>query len=246
MNEVRLIYGRNPIIEAITSKQGLDTILVADGDIRGSLIKIIALAKENNITVKYTNAKKLDDISGGGVHQGVATYVSPVEYCELQDILNCAKKRNKPPFVVVCDKICDPHNLGAIIRTSEGAGADGVIIPKRGGTLITPTAEKAAAGAVSRQNIMKVTNIPSILDELKKNGFWVYGAHTDGANYAQMEFSGAIALVLGSEGKGLSRLVKEKCDFLVGIPMRGKLNSLNVSAAGAVLMFAITNNQMQV
>ena len=238
MEDTSLIYGRNAVIEAIKSGRGLDSVLITENELKGSLVQIAALCRDNKIVLKRINPKKLDVLCDNGVHQGVAAYISIVTYKELDDVLDFAKSKGESPFIIVCDGICDPHNLGAIIRTSEAAGAHGVVIPKRGGVQITSATEKAAAGALSYQNIIRVTNISNTLDELKTKRLWIYGADMNGEDYKTVDFTGSAVLVLGSEGKGLSRLVKEKCDFLMKIPMRGKINSLNVSVASGILMYA--------
>lgn len=233
------IVGRNPVIEALKSEREVEKILVAKGELKGSINKILGIAKDKSIPVQYVDKNRLDTISEGGLpHQGVAALVTPFKYSTIEDILDIAKKTGEDPFIVILDEIEDPHNLGSIIRTAECAGVHGIIIPKRRSASVTMTVVKASAGAVEHMHIAKVNNITNTILELKDNGLWIYGADMDGEEYYfERDFSGPKALVIGSEGKGISRLVKENCDFLVKIPMLGDISSLNASNAASILIY---------
>ncbi len=231
-----VIYGRNAVLEALKSGRTVDKILVRAGGLEGSVNLILAKAKEAGIPVLEVGREKLDSLSGGGNHQGVAAMTAGVDYVELDELFAAAKASGKPPFFVIADGVEDPHNMGAIIRCAEGAGAHGLIISKRHCCPITPTVVKASAGAVEHLPIAKVINIAAAIDTLKERGVWVYGAEADGSSLYETEMTGAIAVIVGSEGKGMSRLVREKCDFVLSIPMYGKVNSFNVSCAAAVIL----------
>ena len=230
------VYGRNAVIELLKSDRDVDKIMIKSGEREGSLTLITSLAKNKGVPVVEVGKEKLDYLSSSGVHQGVVALVSGTEYVSLDDILEYAFSRGEKPFVVVCDGVEDPHNLGAIIRCAEGAGAHGVIISKRHCAPVSATVVKASAGALAHMKVARVVNIASALDELKEKGLWVYGAEADGASLYDTDMSGAVAVVVGSEGKGMSRIVREKCDFVVSIPMYGKVNSFNVSCAAAVIL----------
>lgn len=238
-----IIFGRNPVSEAIRSGRAIDSILIAKGNQSGAVKGIIAKAKEKKLRIKEVDPKKLDFMCAHGTHQGIAAVVAACEYKELDDIFSLAKERGEAPFVIVLDEIEDPHNLGAIIRTAECAGAHGVIIPSRRSASLTFTVGKVSAGAVEYVPVVRVANIPSVLDTLKEKGLWVYGADMNGEDYRKCDLSGAVALVIGNEGKGIGRLVREKCDVIVSLPMKGKLNSLNASVAAGVLMYAVAGNR---
>lgn len=234
------IVGRNPVLEVLKAEKEIDKIYVAKGELKGSIKKIISIAKDKNIVIQYVDKKKLDQIAPGANHQGVAALVTPYDYYSIDDILNKAKESKEPPFIIILDGIEDPHNLGAIIRTAECAGVHGIIIPKRRAAHVTETVYKSSAGAVEHMLIAKVSNIPSTIDRLKDDGLWIYGADANGENYYfDTELKGPVALVIGSEGKGISKLVKEKCDFLVKIPMYGKISSLNASNAASILIYEV-------
>ncbi|MCR3758036.1 23S rRNA (guanosine(2251)-2'-O)-methyltransferase RlmB [Clostridium felsineum] len=240
-----LIEGRNAVIEALKSDSTIEQILVSSGKNEGSINVVLAKAKEKGIPVKYVDRKKLDKMSGGGVHQGVIAISTPYHYCDVEDILSSAREKNEDPFVLILDEIEDPHNLGSIIRTAELCGVHGIIIPKRRNVGVTPTVYKTSAGAVKYVKIAKVSNINLAIDKLKKEGIWVYGAEIDGENYCfNQNMTGALALVIGSEGKGISKLTKQKCDVLVKIPMVGKVNSLNASVAAGVVMYEILKQRI--
>lgn len=240
-----LIVGRNAVSEALRSERAINTLLVAKGERNGSVGKIIAICREKKIVIKEVDRKKLDFLCGQGNHQGVAAYAAAHEYAEMEDIFTLAEEKGEQPFVIVCDEIEDPHNLGAIIRTAEAAGAHGIIIPKRHGASLTWAVGKASAGAVEYMPVVRVGNLASALDELKEKGLWVYSADMDGKPWCNTDFSGGVALVIGSEGKGVSRLIKEKSDFIVALPMRGKVNSLNASVAAGILMYEVAKQRLK-
>ncbi len=231
-----VVFGRNAVIELLKSDRDIDKIMIKSGEHEGSLTLIISLAKNRGIPIVEVGKEKLDYLSSGGVHQGVVALASGTQYVEIDEIIEYANSKNEKPFIVVCDGVEDPHNLGAIIRCAEGAGAHGVIISKRHSAPVSATVVKASAGALAHMKISRVVNIASVLDTLKEKGLWVYGAEADGVSVYESDMSGAVALVVGSEGQGMSRLVREKCDFVLSIPMYGKVNSFNVSCAAAVLL----------
>ena len=231
-----LLYGRNAVLEALKSGRTLDKLLVQAGEREGSITLIVAKAKEAGVPVVQVVKEKLDSLAGGGAHQGVVAMVAGVEYCSVDDLLAVAEEKGEPPFLVIADGVEDPHNLGAIIRCAEGAGAHGLIISKRHSAPVTPVVVKSSAGAINHLPIAKVVNIAATIDDLKKKGVWIYGAEADGTSLYESDLSGAAAFVVGSEGNGISRLVKEKCDFLLSIPMYGNVNSFNVSCATAVVL----------
>ena len=231
------IFGRNPVLEAIKGGREIDKLLIKKGEIEGSLREIIKKARQSGIVVTEVDTKKLDAICEGSNHQGVVAYVATHEYSTVSQILQNAEDKGHAPFIVICDKITDPHNLGSIIRTANCAGVDGIIIPKRNSVGLNMVVAKTSAGAVEYTPVARVTNIAQTIDALKKEGVWVCGADMDGDEMSKCDLKGALALVIGSEGEGISRLVREKCDFLVSIPMMGEINSLNASVAAAVLMY---------
>jgi 23S rRNA (guanosine2251-2'-O)-methyltransferase len=242
MNEERedLIEGRNAVIEALRAGRAIDKIYIARGETDKALGHIASKAREAGIAVTDCDRRKLDAMSVTKSHQGVIAVCAVREYSSIDDILAVAQERGEPPFVIVCDEISDPHNLGAIIRSAECAGAHGVIIPKRRSAGMTAIVGKTSAGAVEHIAVARVANLPSALEELKAKGLWVYGASAEGASSLwQTDFSGSVCIVIGSEGEGLGRLIAEKCDFLVSIPMRGEVSSLNASAAAAVMMYEV-------
>ncbi len=234
MEETKIV-GRNPVMEALRSDREIEKILVLKGA-EGSIKKIIGKAKDKRIPVSQVDKATLDRISGGLPHQGVAAYVSSYSYVEVEDILEAARAKGEAPFVIILDNLEDPHNLGAIMRTAEACGVHGIIIPKRRAVGITETVAKASAGAVEYMPVARVSNVAQTLEELKKAGVWIYGCDMDGDTYYKADLKGSMGLVIGSEGFGISRLVREKCDFIVSIPMVGRITSLNASNAAAVLM----------
>lgn len=238
-----IIAGRNPVMEAIRSGRSIESILVAKGERSGSVVAIIAKAKQKNIPVKDVDSKKLDFLAKGVNHQGIVAQCAVKEYSTLEDIFALAEERGESPFIIVLDKIEDPHNLGAIIRTAECAGAHGVIIPERRSAGLSYTVEKTSAGALEYMPVVRVKNISAVLQKLKDKGIWVYGADMDGEHYKKVNFDGAVALVIGNEGKGISPLVAKDCDAIVSLPMKGKINSLNASVAAGILMYEIADKR---
>lgn len=238
-----VIFGRNSVQEAIKAERPLDSIMVARGERSGSIPKILSDARKADIPVKEVDRKKLDFMCGHGNHQGIIAVGAVKAYSSVDDIFALAEERGEPPFIIVCDEIEDPHNLGAIIRTAEAAGAHGVIVPKRRSASLSFTVSKTSAGAVEFMHVARVTNIPQTLDELKERGLWIYCADMDGEAFYNADLKGAIALVIGSEGKGVGRLVKEKCDVVLSMPMKGKINSLNASVAAGILMYEISKQR---
>ena len=224
-----VIAGRNPVSEAIRSGRPIDKILVARGEKSGAVVGIL---------VKEVDRTKLDYVSGNENHQGIVAFAAVREYSTVDDILAYAAEKDEPPFIVILDEIEDPHNLGAIIRTAECAGVHGVIIPKRRSVGLSYTVGKASAGAIEYMRVARVTNIAALIDDLKSKGVWVYGADMNGTDYQKCNFSGACAIVIGNEGKGISRLVREKCDVIVSLPMKGQINSLNASVAAGIIMYS--------
>lgn len=238
--DIQYVVGRNPVLEILKTEREIEKIYTLKGELQGSINKIIGIAKDRNIIIQQVDKNKLDALSEGTAHQGVAALVTSYNYATIDDILEKAKTRNEPPFIIILDELEDPHNLGAIIRTAECGGAHGVIIPKRRSASVNQTVYKTSAGAVEHMLIAKVTNISNTIEYLKEKGLWVYGADMDGADYHfNTKLEGSIALVIGNEGKGLSRLVKEKCDVLVKIPMLGQISSLNASTAASILIYEV-------
>ena len=234
------IEGRNAVIEALRAGRAIDKIYIAKGEVDQTLGHIASKARGQGVVVVETDRRKLDQMSQTHAHQGVIAVCAMKEYCTVQDILTVAAERGEPPFVIVCDEISDPHNLGAIIRSAECVGAHGVVIPKRRSAGLTAVVGKAAAGAVEHMAIARVPNLSAALEELKKAGLWVYGAAAEGSSALwKTDLTGPVALVIGSEGDGMSRLVREHCDVILSIPLKGQISSLNASAAAAVLMYEI-------
>lgn len=233
-----VIYGRNPVIEALKSGSPLlDTIYINGSG--GSLNLIRSLAKEKNIVVKDAQDKKLSLLSGGASHQGAAAVCACGEYTTVEHILSVSQKKGTKPFIIICDEIEDPHNLGAVIRTAEASGADGVIIPKRRSASLNATVFKTSAGAASYVPVARVSNLAACIDQLKENGVWIYGTDASGSDYNKTDLTGSCALVIGSEGFGISRLIQKKCDFMIKLPMLGKINSLNASVAAGIFMYEV-------
>lgn len=241
-----LIIGRNAVMEALKSKKTIEALYITNGPREGSINAIINLAKENRIVLKEVDKKKLDSMSDGAVHQGVIARITPYKYFEVKDILDEAKKKGEDPFIIILDELEDPHNLGSIIRTAETCGVHGIIIPKRRNVGVTPTVYKSSVGAVEHVKIAKVTNINNTIDDLKSEGVWIYGADIEGQEYSyEVDFSGPCALIIGSEGRGISKLTLKKCDKLVKIPMIGKINSLNASVAGGIMMYEVLKGRLK-
>lgn len=238
-----IIAGRNAVLEALRAGREIDRLLVAHGAAGGSLKPIIAKCSQRGILIKEVSPQRLDELCGGVHHQGVALLAAAHAYCQVEDILRLAEERGESPFVVLCDEIEDPHNLGAIIRTAEACGVHGVVIPKRRSASLNATVAKAASGALEYMKVARVTNLAAAIDDLKERGLWVYGAHMEGESWCGQSYSGPTALVIGSEGRGIGRLVAEHCDMLVSLPMLGRINSLNASVAAGVLMYEVTRQR---
>lgn len=235
-----IIEGRNPVMEALKSGREIDKILIASGTKGGSLIKIIAMAKDRGVQMQNVDRQKLNDMSESESHQGIIAMVAAYEYGDIYEIIEKVKSEGREPLILILDEIMDPHNLGSIMRTADAVGVDGIVIPKRRSVGLTSTVAKSSAGAMEYVPVAKVSNIAQTIDRLKEMGLWVAGADMDGADvHYSSNLTGSLALVIGSEGKGISRLVKEKCDFLVKLPMAGKISSLNASVAAAVLMYEV-------
>ncbi len=245
MDEYEWIEGRQPVLEFLRSGQPINKLLIAKGSWDRQMQRIAALAKERGVVLQEVDRRYLDKLSATGRHQGVAAQIAAVEYAELADLLAQEPDPDWPPFLLVLDGLQDPHNLGSLLRSAEAARVGGVIIPKRRAVGVTPVVAKVSAGALSYVPVARVVNIARTIDELKEAGFWVVGADMAGDVCYGQDLTGPIALVIGGEGEGLSRLVKEKCDFLTSIPMLGRINSLNAGVAGALLMFEVVRQRMQ-
>lgn len=239
------IAGRNPVLEALKSGREIDKIFIKKGQPDGSLRPLVKKARDRGIIISEVDKKKLDELSDGENHQGVVAFVSEIKYKTIDDILKIAEDRGESPFVIILDRITDPHNIGAIIRTAECAGAHGVIMPKRASAPINEIVAKTSAGAVEYANICKVTNLASTIDTLKEKGLWITGADMNGESMYDIDFTGGVGLVIGSEGEGISRLVREKCDFIASIPMKGEVSSLNASVAAGILMYEVVRRNLK-
>jgi len=234
------LEGRNPVIEALKAGRTFNKILIAKGEREGSITQIIALAKQNGVVVQEVERVKLDKLSTTHAHQGVIAFVAVKDYVDVDDILSIAESRGEPPFIVILDEISDAQNLGSVLRTADCVGAHGVIIPKRRAVGLTPAVSKASAGAIEYVPVARVTNISQTIEYLKKKNIWVVGTDAIGEKaYFDSDLRGPIALVIGSEGEGMGKLVREKCDFIVNIPMKGKISSLNAAVAGAIIMYEV-------
>ncbi len=233
-----IIIGRNPVLEALAAGRTIEKLIIGKGA-EGSVKKILGIAKDRGITVTFAEKNTLDRIAGSGVHQGVAAYVSAHEYSELEDLFQAAMQSGEDPFFVILDGIEDPHNLGAVLRTADAAGAHGVIIPKRRSAGLTETVAKASAGAIEYVPVVKVTNIAQTIDTLKERGLWIAACDMGDNIYCKTNLKGPLAIVIGSEGFGIGKLIKEKCDFVVSIPMKGRITSLNASNAAAILLYEV-------
>ncbi|MFI3206547.1 MAG: 23S rRNA (guanosine(2251)-2'-O)-methyltransferase RlmB [Clostridia bacterium] len=240
-NEKRsdIIAGRNAVTEALKSGRTIDVLFVQNGQKTGSLSVIIRKAKDKGITIKEVDSKKLDFMCAGAVHQGVVATAAVKEYSSLDDIFALAKEKDEAPFIIICDELTDPQNLGAILRTADCSGVHGVIIPKRRSVGLSYAVGKSSAGAVEYVPVVRVNNLAMTIDELKERGVWIYSADMDGQDYTKTDFKGSVALVIGAEGKGVQRLVRDKSDFIVSLPMKGKINSLNASVACGILCYEI-------
>jgi 23S rRNA (guanosine2251-2'-O)-methyltransferase len=233
------IIGKNPVMEALRSERDINKILIAESSQRGQMQPLIQLAKEANVIVQFVPKKKLDQISDEN-HQGVLAYVAAYQYAEIDDLFAAAEKKSETPFFLLLDEIEDPHNLGSIMRTADAVGAHGIIIPKRRAVGLTATVAKASTGAIEHIPVVRVTNMARTIDELKERGIWIAGTDASGKqDYRQFDGTLPLGLVIGSEGKGMGRLVRDKCDFLINLPMAGKVTSLNASVAAALLMYEV-------
>lgn len=221
----------------------IQRLSISKGENKGSINKIIGIANDRGIRIEYIDKKNLDRVADGGNHQGVVAYVTSYIYKDIEDIFEEAQKKEEAPFILILDNLEDIHNFGAIIRTAEAAGVHGIIIPERRSVSVNSSVAKASAGAVEFVNIVKVKNLNDTIRELKSRGLWIYGADMNGEYYSKADLKGAIGLVIGNEGKGMSRLVKENCDMMLKIPMKGKINSLNASVASGILIYEIVNQR---
>ena len=238
------VEGRNAVLELLESDRDINKIFISDGEKHGSINKIIALAREKKVIINEVSKAKLNQMSQTENNQGVIAIVPPFNYCEIEDILEVVKKRNEKPFILILDGIEDPHNLGSIIRTAETAGVHGIIIPKRRAASVNSTVSKVSAGAVEHIKIVRVNNINDAMQTLKKNDVWICGTDMNTDKYFYEEdFTGGIGIVIGSEGYGMSKLVKENCDFIVRIPMKGKITSLNASVSAGIVMYEVVRQR---
>lgn len=240
-----IIEGRNAVLEAFRAGKTIDKLFVLDGCQNGPVKSILREAKKTDTIINFVDKERLDRLANSGHHQGVVAQAAAYEYAEVEDILNAAKEKGEAPFIFILDEIEDPHNLGAIIRTANLCGAHGVIIPKRRAVGLTATVAKTSAGAVNYTPVAKVTNIAKTIEELKKEGMWFVCADMDGQTMYDLNLTGPIGLVIGNEGAGVSRLVKEKCDFTASIPMKGDIDSLNASVAAGVLAYEIVRQRLK-
>ncbi|MDU2066098.1 MAG: 23S rRNA (guanosine(2251)-2'-O)-methyltransferase RlmB [Sporomusaceae bacterium] len=240
MSQSEIICGRNSVSEALKGQRSVNKILVAKGDHQGSLKSIIGQALKQGIIVQEMESTKLTALVPGEQHQGIVAYVAPIQYVEVEDILAAAAAKGEPPFLVILDELEDPHNVGAILRSADAAGCHGMLLPKRRTAPISATVAKTSAGAIEYVPIARIGNVVQTLEKLKKQGIWIVGADMDGEkNFYEADLTGPIAVVVGSEGHGLSRLTKESCDFLVKIPMKGQMTSLNASVACSLLLYEV-------
>ncbi len=241
---VNQVEGRNSVIELLKSGKDINKLFIQKGEKHGSIIEIINLAKKNKVIYTEVEKVKLDKMATTHNHQGVIAIVPPYEYCEVQDILDLAKEKGEKPFIIILDGIEDEHNLGSIIRTAECSGVHGIIIPKRRSALVNATTNKTSAGAVQYMKIARVNNLTETIKQLKENDIWIYGTDMEGKSfYNEEKYNEGVAIVIGSEGFGMSRLVKENCDFLIKIPMKGKINSLNASVSAGIVMYEVYNQR---
>ena len=241
-NEIKqqIIYGKNAVSEALSSDKEIDTIFIQRG---ASVGNIIATAKKRGVVVKDVSEEKLSSITGTQKHGGVAAELCACTYAELEDIRDVSREKGSKPFIIIADEIADPHNLGAIIRTAEAAGADGVIIPKRRSASLNATVFKTSAGAAAWIKVARVSNLVDAIKTLKKHNIWVWGMEADGSPYDKTDFKGGTAIVVGSEGFGLGRLVRESCDGVLSLPMNGRVNSLNASVSAGILMYEVVRQR---
>jgi 23S rRNA (guanosine2251-2'-O)-methyltransferase len=240
-----LIVGRNSVREALKGGRPINKILLARGERHGSVLEIVALARELGLIVQEVETAKLNTLAGELRHQGVVAYASPVAYVDVEDILTAAYDKNEPPFLVLLDELEDPHNVGAILRTADATGVHGVLLPQRRSCPLSATVAKTSAGAVEYVPVAKIGNMTQTIEKLKKQGLWVMGADAEGdCDYFDIDLTGPLVVIVGSEGKGMGRLVKEQCDYLVRIPMRGKITSLNASVACSLLLYEVMRQRV--
>ena len=239
--ETGAVPGRNPVAELLRSGQPVDCIYIQDSEVKGSLLPILAKAREKGVPIKRADSRKLAALADGVEHQGVVALVAAFPYLTLQELL---ERAGDTPFLVIADEVEDPHNLGAILRTAEAAGAHGLVLPKRRGVGLTPTVVKTSAGAAAHLPVARVTNLVAAMEELKRRGVWIYGADMQGERWCQTDLTGPLALVIGSEGRGLGRLVRERCDGILSLPMCGKVNSLNASVAAGILLYEAARQRL--
>ena len=242
-----IIIGRNAVIEALKNdSRTIETLYISNNKLEGSINTIVGIAKEKKIIIKEVDKRKLDSMCDGETHQGVIAKVTPFKYCEVSDILDLARERGEAPFIVILDEVEDPHNLGSIARTAELFGVHGIIIPKRRSASVTATVYKSSVGAIEHVKVAKVTNLNATIDSLKEEGIWVYGADIRAEEYSyEVDYSGPCALIIGNEGRGISKLTVQKCDKLIKIPMVGKINSLNASVAGGIMMYEVLKGRLK-
>jgi 23S rRNA (guanosine2251-2'-O)-methyltransferase len=239
-DDVEIVVGRNGVLEALKAGRSLNKILIAKGDRQGSVREIVSQARERGLIVQEVEPAKLDQLAAGVRHQGVVALAAPVAYVEVEDMLAAAYAKNEPPFLVLLDELADPHNVGAILRTADATGVHGVLIPKRRSCPLTQTVAKTSAGAIEHVPVARIGNVSQTLKALKKQGLWVVGADMDGTqNYYEADLTGPVVIVVGSEGEGMGRLTKEACDFVVKIPMKGQITSLNASVACSLLLYEV-------
>lgn len=242
-----IVIGRNAVIEALKNdSRTIETLYISNNKLEGSINTIVGMAKEKKIIIKEVDKRKLDSMCDGETHQGVIAKVTPFKYCEVSDILDLARERGEAPFIVILDEVEDPHNLGSIARTAELFGVHGIIIPKRRSASVTATVYKSSVGAIEHVKVAKVTNLNATIDSLKEEGIWVYGADIRAEEYSyEVDYSGPCALIIGNEGRGISKLTVQKCDKLIKIPMVGKINSLNASVAGGIMMYEVLKGRLK-
>ena len=241
-----IVIGRNAVMEALKGDRTIEAIYVSNNKLEGSINAIMGMAKEQKILIKEVDKRKLDSMCDGETHQGVIAKVTPFKYSEVSDIFELAEQKGEAPFIVILDEVEDPHNLGSIARTAELFGVHGIIIPKRRSASVTATVYKSSVGAIEHVKVAKVNNINSTIEELKEKGVWIYGADIRAEEYShEVDYSGPCALVIGNEGRGMSKLTVQKCDKLVKIPMVGKINSLNASVAGGIMMYEVLKGRFK-
>lgn len=238
-----IIYGRNPVLEAIAANQTINKLLVLESSKDKALQRVVDAAKDKRILVQFVARKKLDQVAEGENHQGVIAYVAPYDYVDVETILKSAQEKGQDPFLIICDEITDPHNLGSIIRTANAVGAHGVIITKRRSAAMNATVVKTSCGAAAYVPVARVTNLVQTMKGLKENGIWIAGTDMGAPNYTTANLKGPIAIVIGNEGEGIGRLVKENCDLMVSLPMFGEVSSLNAAVAGAVVMYEVVRQR---